>query len=327
MHQSAASRLAAMYRPTLALVVVATLAFLACSSDDDDNPNEPAPPPESSAYIGGVSVGGTDATYHSETIPTGTAGAPGVVGAGQIVSGGSLVLEVSVEDNAEALYVAVEGASGGYYEVDLTGGGGGVAPLPAHVIAARKGLTVTRTPQAAPGLGRAAVTYNVTVTSAGSTGPTNFTLQVGASYGDSVSAVAPHPIAVNTVAQLSDTLQVSLNWTQPVDLDLHVEVPGGTVIFYGNRVGPNGGQLDLDSNPACVIDNINNENITWNETMPAAGSYSVRVNLWAACDLPGPFPYAVTLRIGDDVQVFESAVTAAAEDPGGEGTLITQFTL
>ena len=42
-------------------------------------------------------------------------------------------------------------------------------------------------------------------------------------------------------------LRVVLGWdTDMTDLDLHVVSPDGAHVFYGNRVGPNGGALDVD---------------------------------------------------------------------------------
>jgi hypothetical protein len=310
----------------MGLLCVGVAGLAGCGSDDD-NPSEPGTPPNTDAIISAVSVGGTAATYHTESVPTGDTPGPTVIGASQIVAGGSVALEVTVEDTAEQLFVALDQAGGGYYAIDIATGGGAGAPATAQMVAAMKGMTITRTPPLAPGLSGAPVTYNIAVTAVAQTTTHNFVIVVGADYGDTQSQLFGHAIVVNDVAQLSDRLQVSLNWSQPVDLDLHVTVPDGTTIFYGNPVGPNGGRLDLDSNPACNIDNINNENITWIDADPAPGDYRVRVNLWAACDQPGPFVYAVTVNIAGQVQVFDGSIPLGLENPGGDGQLITTFTV
>ena len=305
----------------LSLIVISLGGWGDCDCDDD--PAEPAPP-GTSGFISSVAVGGSQATYHPETLTTGVIPGPLVVGAHQIVARGSLVLEVTVEDTATELYFTVDGATGGYYGVDLTGGPAGAPPATAAMIAARKGLTVTRGPEAAPGV-EALVTYYVTITSSISFGSTSFIVQVGALHGQTMSALSDHAVTVNPIAQLSDHLQVSLNFTQPVDLDLHLEVPGGTDLFFANPTA-SGGVLDLDSNPACFIDGVNNENITW-DAPPPAGVYKVRVNLWSACDLAGPFAYAVTVNIGGVVRVYEGNLSAGQENAGGSGTLVNEFTI
>jgi len=311
----------------VSIVCVGVASLVGCGGDDDEDntPSGPALPTTTSGYIGSVSAGGTMGTYVAEAIPSGTAVAPTVVGAQQIVDGGSVILEVSVDDTSEMLVVGVSNAeAGGYYVIDLTGGGG-PAPAPAHAIAAAKGLTWKRQAQTVPGVLGAVVTYNVTVTAAESNAGA-FTLQIGAGTGTTFTELTPHAITVNEVAQVSDDLQVSLNWTQAVDMDLHVQIPDGTVIFFANPNGPNGGQLDLDSNPACFLDNVNNENIAWVNGTPIPGTYKVMVDLWSACDLSGPFPYVVTVKIAGDVSVYEGTLTL--EDANAfEPTLVTEFTL
>lgn len=94
-------------------------------------------------------------------------------------------------------------------------------------------------------------------------------------------------------------LQISMSWDQPNDVDLHVIEPNGERIYYGNRRSDNGGQLDVDSNAACGIDNINNENITYEypENDPSVtienGEYVVEVDLWSNCNVPSNTTYTV----------------------------------
>jgi hypothetical protein len=81
-------------------------------------------------------------------------------------------------------------------------------------------------------------------------------------------------------------LQVSLSFQPSQDLDLHlIEPAGGQEIFFGNRTSTaTGGHLDLDSNPACFLDNVNNENITYGPgSSPIAGQYVVRVVFFQNC--------------------------------------------
>ncbi len=50
------------------------------------------------------------------------------------------------------------------------------------------------------------------------------------------------------------------------------------------QLGSNMGYLDLDSNPGCFLDKVNNENITYGKE-PVEGLYYVAVNLYKKCDL------------------------------------------
>lgn len=79
-------------------------------------------------------------------------------------------------------------------------------------------------------------------------------------------------------------LQVSVVWDQLTDVDLHLLEPGGEEIYWANDVSSNGGELDVDSNPDCDIDGINNENIFYSENdIVEGGEYVVGIHLFSAC--------------------------------------------
>ena len=108
-------------------------------------------------------------------------------------------------------------------------------------------------------------------------------------------------------------LQVSLSFDNAKDVDLHLIEPeyndeyGDPVsfsdrhIYYSNKVAYySGGELDLDSNPGCSIDNINNENITYSSdnSFIAPGTYKVYVDLFENCDYEIATNYVVTVFYG-----------------------------
>ncbi len=76
-------------------------------------------------------------------------------------------------------------------------------------------------------------------------------------------------------------LRVSLSWSNFDDLDLHVhENPTrgvGTHIFFGNKRGISGGQLDVDMNAGFGKTRDAVENVVWMNKMPD-GAYKVVVN-------------------------------------------------
>jgi len=99
----------------------------------------------------------------------------------------------------------------------------------------------------------------------------------------------------------SGSLQITLGWNTPADIDLYVVDPSGTEIFYNNKVSPTGGQLDRDDRGLCLnedgspTDNV--ENVFWN-AQPPAGHYVVRVNYYGNCDSAGPTPITVSIAYG-----------------------------
>jgi hypothetical protein len=95
-------------------------------------------------------------------------------------------------------------------------------------------------------------------------------------------------------------LAVSLRWDTESDLDLHLVLPDGTIVWSGNLnsyvppppgdpTDPNaaaaGGILDVDSNAQCLIDGRREENIVWRGdlAMPPAGNYAVLVDTFSLC--------------------------------------------
>ncbi len=98
-------------------------------------------------------------------------------------------------------------------------------------------------------------------------------------------------------------LQVSLSWDQLNDVDLHLVEPDGEEIYYGNGYSSNDGELDLDSNPGCSIDGINNENIVYGEEAAIeTGEYIVRVDFYSNCnDISVPTNYSVAVTYNGEL--------------------------
>lgn len=130
------------------------------------------------------------------------------------------------------------------------------------------------------------------------------TLNVYMQAADTSGALGPPSIAEYTI--LPDVppaaLLISLGWDAPADLDLHVELPDGTIVGAKNinSTKPSsipgdpgymyGGYLDLDSNQQCLIDSLNRENFVWldhegdpRNLPPPSGRYKVYANLFAPC--------------------------------------------
>jgi len=302
-------------------MVLFTFAFLvACNEDggffpslpDPSNPGgETSPPPtvEVSEFVHSAAISSVDGTYVEDTHPVGSTTAPMILGTSTFVQGASLVMEVTVDSTATQLYVGVANANLGYYSFDLNALPtieDYVGPaVPMGHAAMEKAAQVNGTPPVAAAT--SAHTYVVEMQPVDSPTVRGFTVIMSTSDGTNVSATRRHIVAVNGTAAASDKLQVSLNWIHPVDLDLHVMTPSGEEIFFANRTGPAGGELDLDSNPACNIDNINNENITWAGVDPPAGEYIISLDLYAACEVTEDMPWIVTVLVNGQPTTYSGS--------------------
>ena len=125
---------------------------------------------------------------------------------------------------------------------------------------------------------------------------TSFTLTLATVKNGVQSCIATLPVQIVASGQSSSRLQVSLSWSAPIDMDLHVKTPANTEIFWDNQSDGTGGSLDVDSNAQCVIDNIDQENISWGSTAPPLGTYTISPHLYSNCSQSGSFPYVVTIN-------------------------------
>ena len=116
---------------------------------------------------------------------------------------------------------------------------------------------------------------------------------------------------INMIRVGAGDVQVSVAWDAPTDVDLHVFDPDSEEIYFANTTSASGGTLDLDSNAACSIDNINNENITWPIGGAPTGNYSVSLVYWSACSQPQS-NYTVTIFVrGQPAQTFSGTLVTA----------------
>ena len=123
-----------------------------------------------------------------------------------------------------------------------------------------------------------------------------FTLQFA--YIDMSGEVSQiYTVDVSLIQVGTGKLQVSVSFDNAKDIDLHLIEPNGAHIYYGHSSSSNGGQLDLDSNAGCSIDNINNENIYYEDDATVeAGTYKAYVVMYENCDESVATNYVLTVR-------------------------------
>ena len=285
-----------------ALLVLAVFASGCSKSSSSTKPG----PGAISSSISSITIGGNAGTLINGAMPTGTTTAPTAAGADSFVAGGAALLSVQVPDSTIGLLVGVAGTSG-YFSFPFSA----ATRLSASYRAEKYRLAALRSRR--PRTFRVdSLDTSIIVTPVASSA--GMDLQFVAVYAHSHSAVGVHSIHRTSHGVTSGQLQVSLNWSQPVDLDLHLSSDDSLDVYYGDTNPGNGASLDLDSNPGCDIDNIDNENITFGSNVPAHGTYIVRVDLYDACEATGPIPYVVTVKqCGVTKQFFRSVDPASAD--------------
>ncbi len=206
-----------------------------------------------------------DATLRTGSFPSGSSTGPSIAnfsGNAYVLPGGSNAITLESDSEATSALIGIEGLSG-YYEVPIS---------------SKNQVSVTIYLFVDPNINLESFTILLA-------------LQLNTTVGNHQS------LNVDLVEAGTGQLQVSLSWDKEVDLDIYLVEPGGTTIYYGNPFSDFGGELDIDSNAACYIDGINNENITYDdEAVLEAGEYIVRVNLWSNCDIIEQINYVATAR-------------------------------
>lgn len=219
-----------------------------------------------------------EATFHSGDAPSSSGGPSMGVDASTPLAGQPYRLDVTAAGEFNKVYLSVDGVDG-YWELDL----------PVSVSFITLAVTLADDPPTA-----------------------NFTTltQVGGAGGVSTAASTQ-----TVVTSLDDAdIAVTLTWQGASDVDLHVFDPHENEIYYANTETEEGGKLDLDSNAACIIDNINQETISWPQGTAPEGTYRVRVQYYDDCGQETA-PYTVTVRKkGAAAQTFTGSFSGTSDD-------------
>jgi hypothetical protein len=113
---------------------------------------------------------------------------------------------------------------------------------------------------------------------------------------------------VNGVAVKVGDPQVTLVWDSNVDLDVHVIEPGGKEIFWNDRKGKFGGELDVDNN-----DGFGPENIAWSSAGPnpaPPGEYRWWVEYYGGNrGIPVKTRWKVRVKHEDKVMIYHGTLT------------------
>jgi len=269
------------------------------SDDSDNNPDDTeAPvgvPAEPTGLITAVSVGGVSGQFFEGSSPE-AVGSITIEPLSadnepvEVISGGSL--QILVKADVPFIRINVVSDDEGYFAL----------PLPAETTEAELVLS-----------------YNTIQLDADTS---EIKVQVESSAGD----ISPQQtIGITTLVVGTGDVQVSVSWDTESDVDLALIEPDGNVISFQSVLSPTGGMLDLDSNPICFIDGVNNENITYEGVTPPSGTYTVAVSYYLDCDVEGPTNYVVTVRANGQINTFGGTFTAA--DVRVEPTVVTTFTI
>lgn len=289
-----------------ALLVATSLVGAACDSTDSGSPFAPTPGGGAASlgdFVTTASIDGVTGQMRSGAIPAESGGPViDVSGNSTIVNGGTATLTVAAGSPIRTVYVAMAGTSMGLAN-ETAGGFGGFFEVP-------NGAATTMAPLV--------LAFSQQIP----TSPFDLFLAVE----DESGAVGPFTtVTFNALQVGTGDIQVTLSWDSDSDVDLHVVGPSGEEVYWANRNSASGGELDLDSNAGCSIDDVRNENITWPVGTAPQGTYTVRVDYWSSCGV-AETNYTVLVNNGGNVQIFSGVFTGTGDSGGlGSGTQIVVF--
>lgn len=277
------------------MLIFAALMLFACSSDDDNISGEDGALEEFTEDY--FTIMGSD--FVNEDLPSPNAenlNITGITGNSTVLAGGSNYVTVESSPATQQIIVGIEGQQG-YYTIPVE----------------------STTPT---GRNKTPMDNNSNATSIqlflGQDLEEDLDISFIAADGDRYGA--SEVLEVTYMSAGSGVLQVSLSWDQENDVDLHLIEPNGEKIYYGYDYSDNGGELDVDSNPNCNIDNINNENIFYeddDDVIIEAGEYEVLVDLYANCGIAGETNYTITAY-------YNGAMISPSEGENPHSSQLTQ---
>ena len=96
------------------------------------------------------------------------------------------------------------------------------------------------------------------------------------------------------------SIQITLGWNTPADIDLYVTDPQGQTVSYSNTQLASGGHLDHDARGNCRQGEANPtiENVFWDTQTPPHGQYQIEVHYWGECGGAGPTVATVSIAVG-----------------------------
>jgi len=287
------------------LPILAACLWAGCDSDSSGSATSPTPVQglDIDDIAASASADGVQGVRRAGAAPA-PANGPRITATGnqRVVNGGTLAVAIASEAPISSVFMFV---------------GGKTVGLVGEATAAIEGHYEMRLPSPQ-------TSANVLVTFPQELPLNQFDLQfAGVNPAGIVGPYVGLTATVTTVG--TGDVQVTLSWDVDSDTDLHVVGPGGDEIYYARRQSSSGGVLDLDSNAACSIDGIRNENITWPVGRAPRGPYIVRVDYWSACGASRT-NYTVRVNNGGNVQILTGFFTGSGDQGGlGSGRTVATF--
>lgn len=120
--------------------------------------------------------------------------------------------------------------------------------------------------------------------------------------------------------------RVNLEWNTIDDLDLHLIIPDGQEIYYGNKdVSSNGcqGHLDLDANAGAYTETPQ-ENIYWDDNVPY-GKYKINVHCYTYRSGASSIPFIITVFSDSNKPIIKTGIFSKKQSEDRQTKMVLEF--
>jgi hypothetical protein len=180
-------------------------------------------------------------------------------------------------------------------------------------------VTVFRAP-AETAADAAAYELTLTLAGGGETAATPVPTEATATSNAPITYTLPQEILIQS------GMEVRLEWTAQVDLNLEVRDPFGFPLFWDSRSTDIGGNFGFDANGLCErIAEVPVETATWTPGFLPTGSYEILVFYRQSCVTPNPtVPFTITTTVnGTVLNVINGSLTAPLQ--GQDSVYVANF--
>lgn len=159
--------------------------------------------------------------------------------------------------------------------------------------------------------------YEINFSVSGEAAPTGST-----SSGEVVTSLpAPSDVLIN------NGMEVRLQWSAAVDLNLEVRDPNGNTLYFDSRTSPIGGSFGFDANGVCdVISETPSETAIWQPGFLPTGSYEILVFYRQSCeDAAQAVPFTLTVTVNGEVLPAVNGAIAPSPSANADSVYLANF--
>jgi hypothetical protein len=274
----------------------------------------------SSDVFESISLNSANAVFHEGRIPAGSiSDAPSVSTQSEVRKGEDLVIEITVPENAQQLYISASSIKAAYLTLefgDENDDVDGYFTLETNPTFAKKPKSTLLLKSAS---GSNMQTYTVKIETNQNTYMNSFDINIAYQSPDGVSRTVKVPISINALLPIHNQLRVGFRPPETDGFSLCIERPDGSQVCYSNGTLSTGGCRECEVSYDDMMD------VYWIDLPPDFGSYTVTAEMSIACTQNQVITLVLIINNAGKLEYYDGDfdVIGTIDDP----TCIGRFTM